>query len=42
MIDLRFEIVWYCRKLLGDELDTCSLDELRQVENQLERSLEKI
>ncbi|XP_027916891.1 agamous-like MADS-box protein AGL14 isoform X2 [Vigna unguiculata] len=30
------------RKLLGDELDTCSLDELRQVENQLERSLEKI
>ncbi|KAG2408288.1 Agamous-like MADS-box protein [Vigna angularis] len=30
------------RKLLGDELDTCSLDELRQLENQLERSLEKI
>ncbi|KAK7346628.1 hypothetical protein VNO80_21151 [Phaseolus coccineus] len=30
------------RKLLGDELDTCSIDELRQVENQLERSLEKI
>ncbi|XP_068464984.1 agamous-like MADS-box protein AGL19 isoform X2 [Phaseolus vulgaris] len=30
------------RKLLGDELDPCSIDELRQVENQLERSLEKI
>ncbi|KAL2543810.1 MADS-box protein SOC1 [Forsythia ovata] len=27
------------RKLLGDGLDTCSVDELRQVEEQLERSL---
>ncbi|XP_027335068.1 agamous-like MADS-box protein AGL14 isoform X2 [Abrus precatorius] len=30
------------RKLLGEELDTCSLDELQQLENQLERSLNKI
>ncbi|CAI9755397.1 unnamed protein product [Fraxinus pennsylvanica] len=27
------------RKLLGDGLDTCSIDELQQVEEQLERSL---
>ncbi|XP_028209689.1 agamous-like MADS-box protein AGL14 isoform X3 [Glycine soja] len=30
------------RKLLGDELDKCSIDELQQLENQLERSLDKI
>ncbi|KAK7265528.1 hypothetical protein RJT34_33148 [Clitoria ternatea] len=30
------------RKLLGDELDTCGIDELQQLENQLERSLNKI
>ncbi|XP_061348257.1 agamous-like MADS-box protein AGL14 [Gastrolobium bilobum] len=30
------------RKLLGDELDTCALDELQQLENQIERSLNKI
>jgi hypothetical protein len=32
----------YCRKLLGDELDTCAIDELQKIENQLERSLSKI
>ncbi|XP_028762779.1 agamous-like MADS-box protein AGL19 isoform X2 [Neltuma alba] len=30
------------RKLLGDGLDACSIDELRQTENQLEQSLSKI
>ncbi|GAU50860.1 hypothetical protein TSUD_184650 [Trifolium subterraneum] len=30
------------RKLLGDELDTCAIDELQKIENQLERSLSKI
>ncbi|KAF3448464.1 hypothetical protein FNV43_RR09177 [Rhamnella rubrinervis] len=30
------------RKLLGDGLDLCSIDELHQIENQLERSLAKI
>ncbi|KAF7828333.1 agamous-like MADS-box protein AGL14 isoform X1 [Senna tora] len=30
------------RKLLGDDLDTCSIEELRELENQLERSLNKI
>ncbi|KAL2321653.1 hypothetical protein Fmac_026032 [Flemingia macrophylla] len=30
------------RKLLGDELDTCGIDELQQLENQIERSLHKI
>jgi hypothetical protein len=36
------EILMYCRKLLGDELDTCAIDELQKIENQLERSLSKI
>ncbi|XP_050376793.1 MADS-box transcription factor 50-like isoform X3 [Argentina anserina] len=30
------------RKLLGDGLESCSIDELHQIENQLERSLAKI
>ncbi|XP_062027332.1 agamous-like MADS-box protein AGL19 isoform X2 [Rosa rugosa] len=30
------------RKLLGDGLESCSIDELQQIENQLERSLAKI
>ncbi|KAJ8767677.1 hypothetical protein K2173_018235 [Erythroxylum novogranatense] len=30
------------RKLLGDGLEPCSIDELRQLENQLDRSLSKI
>ena len=30
------------RKLLGDGLDTCSIEELQQIENQIERSLSKI
>lgn len=30
------------RKLLGDELGSCAIDELQQIENQLERSLSKI
>ncbi|PON64055.1 MADS-box transcription factor [Trema orientale] len=30
------------RKLLGDGLDSCSIHELQQIENQLERSLGKI
>ncbi|XP_054825541.1 MADS-box protein SOC1-like isoform X8 [Prosopis cineraria] len=30
------------RKLLGDGLDTCFIDELRQIEKQLEQSLTKI
>ncbi|KAG6688766.1 hypothetical protein I3842_11G141300 [Carya illinoinensis] len=30
------------RRLLGDSLELCSIDELQQVENQLERSLNKI
>ncbi|TKY55364.1 Agamous MADS-box protein AGL19 [Spatholobus suberectus] len=30
------------RKLLGDDLDTCGIDELQQLENQLERSLGRI
>ncbi|KAJ9147832.1 hypothetical protein P3X46_029949 [Hevea brasiliensis] len=30
------------RKLLGDELEPCSIDELQQLENQLERSLTRI
>ncbi|KAK7829003.1 agamous-like mads-box protein agl19 [Quercus suber] len=30
------------RKLLGDGLELCPIDELQQVENQLERSLTKI
>jgi len=36
------DIFMYCRKLLGDELDSCAIDELQQIENQLERSLSKI
>ncbi|KAF5478359.1 hypothetical protein F2P56_004924 [Juglans regia] len=30
------------RRLLGDSLELCSIDELQQVENQLERSLSKV
>ncbi|KAK9927364.1 hypothetical protein M0R45_024549 [Rubus argutus] len=30
------------RKLLGDGLESCSIDELHQMENQLEQSLSKI
>ncbi|KAH7514038.1 agamous-like MADS-box protein AGL14 isoform X1 [Ziziphus jujuba] len=30
------------RKLMGDGLDSCPIDELQQIENQLERSLGKI
>ncbi|KAJ7944846.1 MADS-box protein [Quillaja saponaria] len=30
------------RKLLGDELESCSVDELQHIEKQLERSLSKI
>lgn len=30
------------RKLLGNELDTCAIDELQQIEEQIERSLSKI
>lgn len=30
------------RKLLGDELDTCDIEELQRIENQLEYSLGKI
>ncbi|KAJ7010782.1 hypothetical protein NC653_001290 [Populus alba x Populus x berolinensis] len=30
------------RKLLGDGLEPCSIDELQQLENQLERSLTRI
>ncbi|MED6133106.1 hypothetical protein PIB30_025418 [Stylosanthes scabra] len=30
------------RKLLGDGLDACPIDELQQIENQLERSLTKV
>ncbi|KAK4262698.1 hypothetical protein QN277_028229 [Acacia crassicarpa] len=30
------------RKFLGDGLDACSIDELRQIENQLDQSLTKI
>ncbi|KAM7258328.1 hypothetical protein ACFE04_014069 [Oxalis oulophora] len=30
------------RKLLGDELEQCSIDELHQIENQLERSLSRV
>lgn len=36
---MKFE---YYRKLLGDGLELCPIDELQQVENQLERSLAKI
>jgi len=36
------DIFMYCRKLLGDELGSCAIDELQQIENQLERGLSKI
>ncbi|CAI8609699.1 unnamed protein product [Vicia faba] len=32
----------YKRKLVGDELDTCGIEELQKIENQLECSLSKI
>ena len=37
-----FTIKIYCRKLLGDGLHSCSIHELQQIENQLDRSLGKI
>ncbi|XP_058763786.1 agamous-like MADS-box protein AGL19 [Vicia villosa] len=36
------QLEFYKRKLLGDELDTCGIEELQQIENQLEYSLSKI
>lgn len=35
-------VLFYCRKLLGQGLESSTLDELQQVEGQLERSLSNI
>lgn len=35
-------LLMYSRKLLGHELDKCAIGELKQIENQLERSISKI
>lgn len=32
----------YCRRLLGECLDSCSIEELQQIENELEQSLSNI
>ncbi|KAJ0043885.1 hypothetical protein Pint_17346 [Pistacia integerrima] len=41
-IFLKFEIYWCLRKLLGQDLGSCRVEELQDIDDQLERSLRSI